>query len=102
MEEYRMQVTNDTLDRFYNKLDSIDNELKGLTRSLAVTIERQNSSTVTIDRLSNRVRQLELDNSTCPARLSYNSFGHVVGKLTMASTLLISLITCYFLFVRGV
>jgi len=85
-----MVVSNDVLDRFYNKLDSIDNELRGLTRSLTITIERQNITAGNLEKLTEEVALLKAEQLSCPARQSHLSFGNVFSKLAVGLALFLS------------
>lgn len=83
-------MSNEVLDRFYNKLDSIDNELKGLTRSLTITIERQNATAANLEKLTEEVALIKAEQVGCPARQSHQSFGNVFGKLAVGLALFLS------------
>ena len=96
-----MQITNEMLERFYNKLDSIESELKSLTKSLTVTIERHNVVSDNVDRLEQEFKDLYISCRECPARKSYDGKSFLVKDISAYLAIIISLVTLYMVFRGG-
>ena len=95
-----MQMTEEMLQRFYDKLDSIETELKSLSHSLTITIERQTVTHKNLNKLENRVETVEAHTLKCPARKSYESKGILLRDWTALIAFVISLAALYGVFFK--
>lgn len=96
-----MQITSEMLERFYSKLDSIETELKSLTKSLTVTIERHNVVSDNVDRIEQDLKDLGQSCRDCPARKSYDGKSFLVKDISAYLAIIISLVTLYMVFKGG-